>query len=55
MLVQIKFTCHGSDASVGGFSPGNVMRVDEKLAERLVKEAKVAELVKPEKAKPAVS
>ena len=49
MLVKIKFIAHGSDASVGGFAPGNVMRVDEAVAERLVEEAKVAELVEAAK------
>lgn len=42
MQVEIKFIVSGACSAVGGFAPGDIARIDDKLAEHLVDEAKVA-------------
>jgi len=42
MQVQIKFTKTGANASFGGFSPGDIARVNQDLAKHFVEDAGVA-------------
>ncbi len=35
-MVKIKFTKYGANSAFGGFSPGDIMRCDQILAEHLV-------------------
>jgi hypothetical protein len=50
MQVQIRFTCSGSSALTGNFSPGDVLRCSKEWANHLVEDARCAEYVKAEKA-----
>ena len=35
-MVQVKFKTFGSNTAFGGFSPGDVLRTDEKMAQHLI-------------------
>jgi phosphoribosylformylglycinamidine (FGAM) synthase-like amidotransferase family enzyme len=50
MQVRIKFKAHGANSVIGGFSSGDIARVDAEFARHLVEEAKVAEYVQEAKA-----
>lgn len=52
-MVKIRFTAQGSNAMVGGFSPGDQATIGEALAKHLVEEARVAEYVVAAPAAPA--
>ncbi len=47
-MKRIKFTAQGANSLIGGFSSGDIMRVDDALAEHLVKEALVAKYIETE-------
>lgn len=42
MNTQIKFIASGANSAIGGFSPGDIARIDLTLASHLVDVAKVA-------------
>jgi hypothetical protein len=44
-MIQIRFKAQGSNSLIGGFSSGDLARVNEALAKHLVEDAKVAEYV----------
>lgn len=50
MQVRIKFKAQGANSVIGGFSSGDIARVDAEFARHLVEEAKVAEYVQEAKA-----
>jgi len=42
MQTKIKFTASGANSAIGGFSPGDIARIDSTLAAHLIDVAKVA-------------
>jgi len=40
--VQIKFTASGANSAIGGFVPGDLVRVSAAMAKHLVEEIRVA-------------
>jgi len=46
-MILIRFTAQGANSLIGGFSNGDVARVDPALAKHLVEEAGVAKYVSP--------
>lgn len=50
MQVRIKFKAQGANSVIGGFSSGDIARVDAEFARHLVEEAKVAEYTNVAKA-----
>lgn len=46
-MIQIRFKVQGSNSLIGGFSGGDLARVDDALAHHLVEEARVAEYIPP--------
>lgn len=44
-MVQVKFFRYGSNAAIGGFAPGDLLRCSGAMAEHLVEHAKVARYV----------
>ena len=49
MQVSIKFKAQGSNSVIGGFSSGDVARVNSDFARHLVEEARVAEYLNEKK------
>lgn len=45
MRVRIQFIRFGSNSAIGGFSPGDRMSCDSRMADHLVNEAKVAKFI----------
>jgi len=45
MRVRIQFIRFGSNPAIGGFSPGDRMGCDSRMANHLVNEAKVAKFI----------
>ena len=46
-MVQVRFKTQGANSLLGGFSSGDVARVNAEFARHLVEEAKVADYVNP--------
>ncbi len=46
-MVQVRFKAQGANSLLGGFSSGDVARVNAEFARHLVEEAKVADYVNP--------
>lgn len=46
-MVQVRFKAQGANSLLGGFSAGDVARVNAEFARHLVEEVKVADYVNP--------